>query len=174
MTLGELIAALEQLPADHVAIRGFHYPHSYRGHYEQLAFEPFSDVPFGEMLAFARHAVDTGYGGWEGGWYEMTSNTIVHLAYHGESNESGEPITEETIEKWRLFSYAPGEAQDLTPIYGVEILQGQPALERKMGRMTQRGWEGQVNGRRMSLDRSRIFLTPEAATAMINAFQNTE
>jgi hypothetical protein len=38
--LGELIEALEKLPEDRVLPVGFDKPHSYRGYYNELAFEP--------------------------------------------------------------------------------------------------------------------------------------
>lgn len=39
MTLGQLIEILESMPAD-TEIRGLNCPHSYRGYYYDLAFEP--------------------------------------------------------------------------------------------------------------------------------------
>lgn len=39
-TLGEIIAYLKTFPPDRVIANGFTHAHSYRGYYEDLAFEP--------------------------------------------------------------------------------------------------------------------------------------
>lgn len=61
MTLDELIAALDAADPDLVLPDGFTNPHSYRGYYEQLAFEPAQDVRVADMLADAREALGTTY-----------------------------------------------------------------------------------------------------------------
>lgn len=93
MTLGELITALEAAPADKVLPLGFASPHSYRGFYEQLAFEPKVRVPVGEMLAAARSALGRTYEGWKGGDFTMTDYTDCWLAVEGHGDgESIGPI----------------------------------------------------------------------------------
>ena len=88
MTLGELIAALEKLDPDLVVPFGFHHPHSYRGYYDQLAFEPRENVTVGSMLADAREALGTTYEGWKGGDYTMSEWTDVWLAQEGSTGET--------------------------------------------------------------------------------------
>ncbi|SEG44673.1 hypothetical protein SAMN04489712_105264 [Thermomonospora echinospora] len=88
MTLGELIAALEAADPTKVAPNGFANPHSYRGYYEDLAFEPARNITIGAMLAAARSAVGTTYQGWKGGDYTMTADTDVWLADEGYCGET--------------------------------------------------------------------------------------
>lgn len=97
MTLGELIAALEAEP-DHIASEAVINPHSYRGYYDELAFEtqPFGTVR--EMLDIARSAVGETYTGWKGGEYTMDEYTPVHLATIG---DCGEPLTIRAL-RWML------------------------------------------------------------------------
>ncbi|MFC9490722.1 hypothetical protein ACFTZM_32240, partial [Streptomyces hydrogenans] len=65
MPLGELITALEAADPDLVLPDGFTHPHSYRGYYHELAFEPAHNATVGEMLADARSALGTTYTGWK-------------------------------------------------------------------------------------------------------------
>lgn len=86
--LGELIAALEAKdPALTVPI-GFDSPHSYRGDYCELAFEPARNVTVGSMLAAARSALGATYGGWKGGDYTMCEWTPCWLAARGSTGET--------------------------------------------------------------------------------------
>jgi hypothetical protein len=82
-TLGEIIAHLETLPLDMVAEDGFGNPHSYRGHYEDLAFEPAAGVTVGSMLAAARGALGRTFSGYKGGDYVMRSFARCWLAPYG-------------------------------------------------------------------------------------------
>ncbi|PPS86431.1 hypothetical protein [Streptomyces sp. MH60] len=83
MTLGELIAVLEaEDPAKEVA-RGFTHPHSYRGYYRDLAFEPAGRTTVGEMLADAYAALGETFEGWKGGDFTMGRDTDVWLSYEG-------------------------------------------------------------------------------------------
>lgn len=87
MNLGELIRRLEELPADQVVPNGFDHPHSYRGYYDELAFQPATGVTVGSMLADARSAVGATYTGWKGGDYIMDEYTPVHLAWKGSTGD---------------------------------------------------------------------------------------
>lgn len=94
-TLGVLIARLEQEYArnpDLIVHRGFADPHSYRGYYHNLAFEPRSDVPLRRMLEDARFSVDTTFQGYKGGDYTMTLDTEVWLAEYGHLGETIGPV----------------------------------------------------------------------------------
>lgn len=90
MTLGELITALEAADPRLVLPHGFTHPHSYRGYYEQLAFEPAKNVTIGEMLADAQAALGGTFWGYKGGDYEMTADTDCWIANQGSAN--GEQI----------------------------------------------------------------------------------
>jgi hypothetical protein len=88
MTLGELIAVLETAEPDLVLPLGFSNPHSYRGDYMDLAFEPTVNVTVGAMLADARTALGNTYQGWKGGDYTMDAYTECWLAEEGSSADS--------------------------------------------------------------------------------------
>lgn len=81
MTLGEMIAVLEKLPSD--AMVGLREPHSYRGYYERLAFEPCDPRPVAEVLSDARGCVGRTFTGYKGGDYTMDEGSDVHVAYEG-------------------------------------------------------------------------------------------
>lgn len=57
---------------------GFANPHSYRGYYDQLAFEPAYGVTIGSMLDAAKSAVGAIYYGYKGGSYRMGKWTDVY------------------------------------------------------------------------------------------------
>ena len=83
MTLEELITALEAHDPAKVVSRGFAKPHSYRGDYCDLAFEPAANVTVGSMLADARSALGATFQGYKGGDYTMDEYTDCWLAEYG-------------------------------------------------------------------------------------------
>ena len=87
MILKDLIATLEAADPEQVLPLGFGNPHSYRGYYDDLAFEPLADVTVGSMLADARHALGSTFEGWKGGDFTMTEYTDCWLARHGAAGE---------------------------------------------------------------------------------------
>lgn len=87
MSLGELIAALEAADPRLILPDGFHNPHSYRGYYEQLAFEPAQNVTVGAMLADARSALGAVYEGYKGGSYRMVDYTDCWIAEYGSTGD---------------------------------------------------------------------------------------
>lgn len=87
MDLKQLIEYLEKKDRDMIVPMGFDEPHSYRGDYMCLAFEPAKDVTIGAMLQCAKDAVGNIYQGWKGGEYRMDDDTEVYLAMYGCSGE---------------------------------------------------------------------------------------
>lgn len=83
ISLGALIEWLKDLPQDMVVRDGFHNPHSYRGYYEDLAFEPKENVTVAEMLASAESALGETFKGYKGGDFKMTASTDCWLAEYG-------------------------------------------------------------------------------------------
>jgi hypothetical protein len=83
LTLGEVIARLELEDPGRRLADGFANPHSYRGYYDQLAFEPASAVLVDDMLGAARSALGSTYQGWKGGDYMMTADTDCWIAVEG-------------------------------------------------------------------------------------------
>lgn len=90
MMLGELIEALEAADQDLVLPDGFNNPHSYRGFYEDLAFEPAKDVSVRDMRLAAQYALNSTFQGWKGGNFTMNQFTDCWLANEGSG--SGETI----------------------------------------------------------------------------------
>jgi hypothetical protein len=88
MVLKDLIERLEQEDPAKVVPIGFSHPHSYRGYYEELAFEPTENVTVGEMLASAKSALGKKFEGYKGGTYKMNEYTTVNLAEYGHTGES--------------------------------------------------------------------------------------
>ena len=88
--LGELIERLERGDPTRVLPVGFGSPHSYRGYYEDVAFEIKRDVTVGSMLDAARSALGATFQGWKGGDYEMGEYTGCWLVY--EEGDTGESI----------------------------------------------------------------------------------
>jgi len=85
MELLKLIEALRQFDPATVVPVGFGNPHSYRGDYAGLAFEPVADTTVGAMLDSALLALGATYQGYKGGDYTMGEYTDCHLAYRGEA-----------------------------------------------------------------------------------------
>ena len=83
-SLGELIACLERYdPQQRVAV-GFGKPMSYRGYYDELAFEPMENTTVGEMLVAAKSALGETFGGYKGGDFTMTEHVDVWIACYGQ------------------------------------------------------------------------------------------
>ncbi len=79
-TLGELIARLREEPDQTRKLKlGFSNPHSYRGYYQDVAFEIASDVTVAEMLACAEWALGRTFHGWKGGDFTMADYTDTWL-----------------------------------------------------------------------------------------------
>ena len=87
MTLDELIALLESMPQDRVFRVGLTEPHSWRGIYAELAFEPARDVTVAAMLKDARSALGRTFEGYKGGDFRMDGYSEVHLSFYGESED---------------------------------------------------------------------------------------
>src|SRR5690348_7658276 len=103
MTLGELISELKKMDANKVVPIGFGSPHSYRGYYEDLAFEPAENVTIGSMLAHAESALGKTFQGYKGGDYVMEDSTTVWIASYGEGG--GEVIGPALL--WYMAKYVP-------------------------------------------------------------------
>ena len=94
MTLEELIAILRKFleeRGDKWVKYGFNNPHSYRGYYDNLAFEPEQEVSVKQMLKDAEYALNNTFQGYKGGDFTMTKDTPVWLAYYGASAQ--DPLT---------------------------------------------------------------------------------
>jgi hypothetical protein len=83
MTLGDLISALESLP-EGSEVDGIGKPHSYRGYYEDLAFQRIRDKrKASEVLSDAKAAMGEVFQGYKGGDYMMGKQTPIWVAAYG-------------------------------------------------------------------------------------------
>jgi hypothetical protein len=92
MLLKELIEILERCELSKT-VEGFGNPHSYRGYYDKLAFEPMTTT-IKDMLEAALSANGECYTGYKGGEFTMDGDTEVHIAYEG---CCGNPITKSAL-----------------------------------------------------------------------------
>lgn len=86
MDLGELIAVLEAEDPRKVCPVGFTNPHSYRGFYHEIAFEPAYGVSVGSMLDDAKSSLGKLFPGYKGDHYLMQEYTACWLSPEGEAN----------------------------------------------------------------------------------------
>jgi len=105
ITLGDLIEWLEKQDQTLVVKDGFGSPHSDRGDYYDLAFDPLPEAKISEMLKHARNADGEIFQGYKGGDFKMDRDTRVHI---GEYGECGDPITIITFKYWALTAVKEG------------------------------------------------------------------
>lgn len=108
LTLGELVDWLASKDPDMVVKDGLGEPHSDRGDYCGLSFEPVYETTIGDMLDNARFAIGKVFEGWKGGDFKMDEGSYVFI---GEYGECGEPITKMHFKYWELCANlsSPGE-----------------------------------------------------------------
>jgi hypothetical protein len=99
MTLGKLIKWLKQQDHDAIVKDGFGFPHSDRGSYDELAFDPLPEAKIGDMLRHAKSALGATFTGWKGGKYTMNEHTPVYI---GKFGDCGEEITGIHFKYWLL------------------------------------------------------------------------
>jgi hypothetical protein len=87
MYLKELIEWLEQQNPKATVHHGFGYPMSYRGYYDELAFDPVEETTFGDMLQHARSALGKTFTGYKGGDFKMTGDTRCWIAPYGRTTD---------------------------------------------------------------------------------------
>ena len=84
LTLGALIALLEDEEDDSLPVRGLGALHSYRGYYSDLAFEPTTSiVTVHDVLTEARSAMGRTFEGYKGGDYLMGEHTPLWVSQYG-------------------------------------------------------------------------------------------
>lgn len=85
MTLGQLIDRLSQLNQDTELSLG--KPHSYRGYYSDLAFEPSEARKVVDVLLDAEQSLGKTFVSYKGGEFVMTESTPIWVAFYGECGE---------------------------------------------------------------------------------------
>lgn len=99
MILKDLLEWLEQQDKSAVVTDGFGEPHTDRGYYTDLAFDPVKKTTFGEMLFHAKRANGERFEGYKGGDFLMHDYTKCKI---GEWGISGEEITSAHLKLWLL------------------------------------------------------------------------
>ncbi len=86
----------EEHEVDEVIIT-IHSPHSYRGYYDQIAYEYIcnSSSNVSSFLQDIKDGLDDFYEGYKGGSFFMDDETDIHLAFYG---NTGVPVTEELLQ----------------------------------------------------------------------------
>lgn len=110
MTLGQFIEALKDLAPERM-VMGFGSPHSYRGYYTDLSFEPVEKaLPAGELLKVAESCMGRVFTGYKGGDYLMGERTPLWMAEYGDASDlrlvglnAGHDLVTPLVEKevWR-------------------------------------------------------------------------
>lgn len=103
-TLEILIKWLESQDPNLVVDDGFAYPHSDRGDYSELAFDPLPKAKIGDMLAHAKSAVGETFPGYKGGAFKMDEYTSVYI---GKDGTCGDAITPTHFKYWLLTGVRP-------------------------------------------------------------------
>src|SRR5690606_4249490 len=88
---------------------------SYRGYYEELAFEPAQDMTVAQMLAAARRALGNTYEGYKGGHFTMGAGTPCWLATWG---ACGEELTRERLRDMLTAGQTATAPANSIPIHG--------------------------------------------------------
>lgn len=101
MYLSELIERLEKEPNKFLKL-GFSKPHSYRGDYADIAFEPTEGAKVSDMLYDAKTSMGKVFRGYKGGDFEMGKYTDCYLANYGDCGEELGPLLLEYMLKDEL------------------------------------------------------------------------
>lgn len=88
MVLDDLIELLEWFPRERVVLNGIGNPHSWRGDYNELAFEPIGKTSVGDILDAATSAHGATFEGWKGGEYKMDGGTTIHIEHEGNYSDN--------------------------------------------------------------------------------------
>lgn len=107
MQLKDLIKWLERQNPNTVIYYGFGDPMSYRGNYAELAFDPVRNARLGDMLEYARSAMNKAFHGYKGGVYVMREWTECHIARYGECSDD-DAIDEAMLRFWKKFDIDNG------------------------------------------------------------------
>lgn len=78
--------------------------HSYRGYYDEVAFERVSNVTLKQVKESVDAAFNNEFSGYKGGVYRYDSDTTAHLTYYGTCSDDDENNLEQLIYKM-VFEY---------------------------------------------------------------------
>lgn len=116
VTLGEIIDTLKEISGRGEGYRvvtvewdgrimGIINPHSYRGYYSDLAFEPVDHpTTVDEVLEAADRVLDTELDGWKGGDFLMHEGVPLWVAYEGKTGDAVMSVSLPDDHTVRLFT----------------------------------------------------------------------
>lgn len=102
----DLIHWLSKQDPDTIVPHGFGEPHSFRGYYDQLAFEPVEDARLGDMLSNAESALGKVFEGYRGGSYLMDEYTDCWISEYGTSQDA-DKIGSTMLKLWGACARTP-------------------------------------------------------------------
>ena len=88
MDLDTYIEILQGFDPETILSIGLSNPHSWRGSYDELAFEPVENITVKQMLEAAMEAYNSTYSGWKGGEYKMYGYTNINIDFKGVYSDS--------------------------------------------------------------------------------------
>lgn len=99
MKLGGLIKLLESLNPKETLPVGLSNPHSYRGYYDDLAFEPIKkESKVSDILKVVRDCVGQTFTGYKGGDFTMDESSTIWIAHYSCTADKDEsPSTEDIL-----------------------------------------------------------------------------
>ena len=97
MILEDLILELKKRDPNKAVKNGFGEGMSWRGSYDEAAFDPVENTTFGEMLEHAESLLGTEQQGYKGGDFIMHGYVDTHIASY---SQIGEPITSFNFKYW--------------------------------------------------------------------------
>lgn len=89
MTLGDMIAVLDAIPKE-TQVPALSNPHSYRGFYEDLAFQSSRDgatISASSLLDVCKSCIGRKFMGYKGGEYVMSEDTPLWVAEYGRGGD---------------------------------------------------------------------------------------
>jgi hypothetical protein len=109
-TLNEVKIFLESVDPTYVFSLGFNHPHSWRGYYSEVSFEPAYGHRAGDMLYSIDKAVSETFDGWKGGEYTYNLDNDAHLeaggfgCYTETAAEDFTAMFEQMKNEWKAFN----------------------------------------------------------------------
>lgn len=109
MNLRGMIELFKSLPQDAILEMGLNNPHSWRGSYEELSFEPAGEMKVSKVLRVLKSAIGKTYTGYKGGEYRMDKDTLFNIDNVGCWTDGGSEN-----EWWASFNNSIVKAKDET------------------------------------------------------------
>lgn len=104
LNLQEVIDILRHANPQTEVVEGFGEGHSYRGHYDEIAFTPVRNTTAAEMLTHAKAMLGKTCPGYKGVNFTYTENTLCNIAEYGHAGSDDEDdLTRERL--YQMLGY---------------------------------------------------------------------